>query len=877
MKSNKVKVFEFIKEYSITQSTDEYPKLTTQYLSEKLDMQRTNLSSILNQLVKEGKITKTTTRPVLYQLANFQLTNQKDFENLIGYNQSLNEAVMLAKAAILYPQGSPHILLTAESGSGVKYFAKNVYDFAVKSKVLKNNAPFTVFDCKTFIENPTIINEMLYGDEVNTGLVHQTNQGMLLIKHVELLSGYQRTMLFSIITSNKMPSNQYVELPRNYKCIMLCAIASDASKDLYDLYRNKMDFVIELLPLSQRPLKERFALLELFLKQEARKLDRVLEVSTNILHSLLLYEVKDNIRGLKNDIHTGVANCYVREHDVHHLHIELLLSDFPNYVRKGMIYYKTFKEEIDEIIPGDCKFAFTKNEVLKNRAKENNANIYRTIDVRKKELKKQSVSEEQINTLVSLQLHQDFQEYLNELSNRVSDKEQLSKIVSMKLISLVERFITRVSSELAINYQENILYGLCLHINASLIKVSSKQRLANEEIKRMIDLYPKHYHLAKEFVHEIEEEFRVKMNIDEIIFTMLFILNESKPVTNKHVVTLIAMHGDSSASSIVNVVNALAMHNNTYAYDLPLDKSMDDAYEDLKEQIIKVDQGKGIILIYDMGSIRTMAESIAFETKIEIKYLEMPVTLIGVTSSNKASNNDSVDEIYEYLQTKFKDIKYFRKQSDKKILVIISKEQSEVTRLKSYLNEHFDLSNVTVHVIENSEANHLYNEINIIANEGKIIGIIGNNRPNLAQYPFAEVRWLEQKNAKTLEEIFIEEDEARDDINEIFEYLKDQFNEVDVDGIKDYLLDFTKSLEVTLDATLDEDQQIGLIVHLVCLIDRISRHQAPIVNFIASNIILNHGMLVSKVKELLVPLEMALNISISDAEIATIISIVKKR
>ena len=41
MKSNKVKVFEFIKEYSITQSTDEYPKLTTQYLSEKLDMQRT--------------------------------------------------------------------------------------------------------------------------------------------------------------------------------------------------------------------------------------------------------------------------------------------------------------------------------------------------------------------------------------------------------------------------------------------------------------------------------------------------------------------------------------------------------------------------------------------------------------------------------------------------------------------------------------------------------------------------------------------------------------------------------------------------------------------------------------------------------------------
>ena len=60
--------------------------------------------------------------------------------------------------------------------------------------------------------------------------------------------------------------------------------------------------------------------------------------------------MKDNIRGLKNDIHTGVANCYVREHDVHHHHIELLLSDFPNYIQK-MIYYKNILKKKLMIIP----------------------------------------------------------------------------------------------------------------------------------------------------------------------------------------------------------------------------------------------------------------------------------------------------------------------------------------------------------------------------------------------------------------------------------------------------------------------------------------------------------------------------------------------
>ena len=59
MKLNKKeKVYELIESYSIDMKHDEYPKFTTNFLSEKVDMQRTNLSSILNQLVKEGTLEK---------------------------------------------------------------------------------------------------------------------------------------------------------------------------------------------------------------------------------------------------------------------------------------------------------------------------------------------------------------------------------------------------------------------------------------------------------------------------------------------------------------------------------------------------------------------------------------------------------------------------------------------------------------------------------------------------------------------------------------------------------------------------------------------------------------------------------------------------
>ena len=53
MKLKKEQVLEFITEYSSDLIHDEFPKITTRFLSERLKMQRTNISSILNQLLNE--------------------------------------------------------------------------------------------------------------------------------------------------------------------------------------------------------------------------------------------------------------------------------------------------------------------------------------------------------------------------------------------------------------------------------------------------------------------------------------------------------------------------------------------------------------------------------------------------------------------------------------------------------------------------------------------------------------------------------------------------------------------------------------------------------------------------------------------------------
>ena len=74
--------------------------VTTDIVAERTQLQRTNTSALLNKLVRLGKLKKTKTRPVRYQLDE-GTPNTDAFSTLVGANGSLKKAIQLAKAAVL--------------------------------------------------------------------------------------------------------------------------------------------------------------------------------------------------------------------------------------------------------------------------------------------------------------------------------------------------------------------------------------------------------------------------------------------------------------------------------------------------------------------------------------------------------------------------------------------------------------------------------------------------------------------------------------------------------------------------------------------------------------------------------------------------------
>ena len=142
MKTTKESVFEFVQKQLMT-NTDFKDGISTKVIAEYFQLQRSNVSTLLNELVKDNRLEKTNTRPVLYYLPQKEGKELNAVgKTMIGAEGSLANALQVAKAAILYPNNSLNILVTAKPGSGTTHFVYTLYLYGKEAGVFSESAPF---------------------------------------------------------------------------------------------------------------------------------------------------------------------------------------------------------------------------------------------------------------------------------------------------------------------------------------------------------------------------------------------------------------------------------------------------------------------------------------------------------------------------------------------------------------------------------------------------------------------------------------------------------------------------------------------------------------------------------------------------------------
>ena len=351
-------------------------------------------------------------------------------------------------------------------------------------------------------------------------------------------------------------------------------------------------------------------------------------------------------------------------------------------------------------------------------------------------------------------------------------------------------------------------------------------------------------------------------------------------------VVLIAMHGDSTASSVADVVNSLAGCGNTYAYDMPLDKDMQQACDELKAMIQELDRGQGILLLYDMGSLRTMAEVISKETGVQIRTVAVPGTLIAVDCSRKAASASSLEGLHEDAMGSCRDFytniaepegRSHHKNTPVIITLCMTGEGGAV-QMKNYLEKNAGLNGIQVIPLSISDRKALLNEVNRLREEHEIRCVIGTYDPGLHGIPFISVVKLFETSADKLDMLLTipESDHTPVNYEMIFSYLSSQMPALDIKKLRKSLPRALAKIKRISAEGLDQNQELGLFLHIACAIDRLQNGEAMPEKGNRQGIISRNKRLYNDLREILSGLEETFDIRFSDDELAYMIAMVKK-
>ena len=99
----------------------------------------------------------------------------------------------------------------------------------------------------------------------------------------------------------------------------------------------------------------------------------------------------------------------------------------------------------------------------------------------------------------------------------------------------------------------------------------------------------------------------------EVIYLTMVIQSIRTLEENKRVGIVVAAHGNSTATSMVEVATELLGSTPIIAIDVPLTVSPVEIVDRLIQGIKKVDEGEGVLMLVDMGSLAML------ESKLEQK------------------------------------------------------------------------------------------------------------------------------------------------------------------------------------------------------------------------------------------------------------------
>ncbi|WXR61104.1 sigma 54-interacting transcriptional regulator [Peptostreptococcaceae bacterium AGR-M142] len=844
-----------------------------------LNTDRTNASRYLNTLYKKGLIEKKDGRPVLYYMKRDFFDKNINFKNIIGKDESLAISIKQAKAAILYPPNGLHTLILGQTGTGKSMFAECMYEYSKMENIIAKNAPFIRFNCADYSQTPQLLMSYIFGVkkgsytgalEDREGLIAKANNGILFLDEIHRLSPQGQEMLFTFIDKG-----EYKKLGDTKKesanVLIIGATTENVKSYLLDTFVRRIPMIINLPTLKERTLKERFELIEYFFKEESYRLLKPINLCKNSLISYLLYDCDSNIGQLQKDIKLSCAKAFLNFKANEEEEIYIDENVIPIYINKGFLKYKDFKSQLDFINDSD-KDVFTFNyeednnlNFIKEFNIDKNKEFYKSIEEKVDKLKSLGFEKEKINSLISNDIEISLKKYLNQVP-RFFKREELRRIVDEKVLDLTEEILMYASNELSKIYSEKIYFALSIHIQECIKRIKNKKEIYHPHLKKIKTENKKEFMIAFKCASMIEEKFDIEIPIDEVGYITMFITSkEEEDNEENNIKILVAMHGKSTASSMVEVSNELMGVKYARALDMPLDIDSFQMYERIKNEIKKMGKMKGLLLLVDMGSLSSFGKILEDELNIKIKTVDMVSTPLIIEATRKGIMGRSLQDVYDScMNFRKKGIDVFVKNKNKKNIIITAcfTGDGASKKIKNYLINNLEDKNIIIENFNILNKNEFRENIDRIKKSYNLIAVITTVPMELEDVKTiwaAEV--LKEDGVKKISHLI----EKENDYISISKSLKNHLTKIDSKEAIEEILNILKNIEDTLGIDIDDDVRVGVIMHMAFLIESLLSNEEK--NYESISIVKEYKYEKMVIKKSVEKLEKKYKISINDKEV----------
>ncbi|MDB3083795.1 sigma-54-dependent transcriptional regulator [Clostridioides difficile] len=845
--------------------------ITANRLSEKTGIARNNISTYLNQLFNEGMVTKIKGKPVYYVPANVSINEEElldiekeikietkikkdSFETLIGKTQSLRPIIEKCKVAMLYPTNGLHTIIYGETGVGKSMIARYMYDYSIDSGIREDKAPFITFNCADYANNPQLLMGHVFGVEQGAytgaessrkGLLEIANGGILFLDEIHRLPAEGQEMLFTFIDKGTFKRLGDATKERESEVLIICATTENPTSTLLDTFNRRIPMKIEIPSLRNRTMIERMELVKNFFKQESKSISISIKVHREIIKSLLLYDCKNNVGQLQNDIKLAVANGYLRYKINNKEPIYIEKKYFDKSINEVNDDYRDKSIKADEVITHGIEFflftPFGEEEIINY-----NMNIINTVSSNLNESVEMNIAD-------------------NSLFNDVKFKN-MCKVI---------RQIIKEDEEININ--ESIFRSMAIYIKNVLDKNNSTNNIDLNQIRRN---NRSEFRTALKIVGIIENEFDLFLSIETVAYITLFIVQAKQDEQNKimnNFNIIVTMHGETTASSMVKAVSDIIGECNAISFDMKLDKSYERVIIDFKRLINNIDN-KDILLFTDMGSLNSFDEIIKNEKKCDVRVVPMVTTLTVLEAVQKANMGLSLNDVYNSIVNTRK--YYFganeiqNKENLSKTIIIASHVSEGVdNKTRKILEEKMNryLDGIDIISVPYKTEKDLSLNIAKLKESSNVVALINEQRINVKGIDYVSKKDIDKdENINKLKNII----KISIGYDDVVEGLRTSLKNSNYNRIFKDIKSVSDELFLIFNVEKKYDKVIGLMMHLAFMVDGLIGNTRAIEQLDKEKA-LNCDKDLSKIKNILSQLDKKYNIEINKKECYQILLILE--